>query len=179
MAEPARPIPARKEYVVRMRRPWLALLLPLVGALYFAYVFALAAGSVPSFGIGLREWVFGGLALFAILTLWAVLLLSRRGPPKPKTPKVKKEKAKAAPAPRPASPEVPQTAQAPVAAPVAAAPQRSDEILYLDEEYKGKRVLEVSMPPKSLYRGAVYTKTYVQVADDLVVRVEDLVEQNP
>ena len=46
-----------------------------------------------------------------------------------------------------------------------------------NEDYKAHRVLEMSLPPKSQHRGAVYAKAYVAINDQYVLRVEDLVAE--
>jgi len=51
------------------------------------------------------------------------------------------------------------------------------ELRVANEDYKGKRVLELSTPPKSVNRGAVYAKAYVPVDEAYVLRIEDLVAE--
>ena len=174
MSETAPSEPARKEFIVKMKSPWTALAIPIVATLYVGWVVLLASGKTATPGIPLVQWVYGGLALLVVLLFWGWLLTLRR------SPRVKKAKAKKVKAQEPVQELqtedlVPEETAAPVSIPVRNL-DRPYELVYAGEEYKGRQVLEISIPPKSANRGAVYTKTYVPVAEDLVVRVEDLAE---
>lgn len=52
-----------------------------------------------------------------------------------------------------------------------------DELRRTSEQQQGMSVLEYSSPAKSKHRGGVYTKAYVPVAKEYVLRVETLVAE--
>jgi len=77
------------------------------------------------------------------------------------------------PAPAPAPQAEWQAAPAPTAPVMMGAPA-DDEKLVTGEMQQGLTVLEYSAPAKSRHRGAVYSKTYVPVTKEHVLRVETL-----
>lgn len=165
--------PARR-FVINVERPWKLWIIPVLALLYFVWIVLLVTAKVET-GVEDVMWVYAGLGLFGFLFFIELLLLLT------KKQKVKKVKVAAAvPAERL---EEPEPAMDPMTAAIlrtpAASRQRGPdaEIRATSDEYKGKRVLEVSIPPKSSNKGAVYAKAYVPVDDSVVLRIEDLVAQ--
>lgn len=187
MAE-ARSENARYRFMIRVERKW-KLWIPLIVAVaYFAAVMAIVMARVD-LGIPQQErmLVLGGLGLFAFLFLWELLLLPKFKVREKKQKKARKNAraAQAAPQVLETEPDAPvdENAQyarpsgivdAPVEAPPA--PAHDDaELALTGDERNGRTVLEVSMPPKSLHRGAIYSKAFITVDDAFTLRVEDLV----
>ena len=119
-------------------------------------------------------WVWVGAGVFALLLVLGIFaLLPARSRPEDEPPA---EDVEAIPAAVPAYAPPPEPSYAAYAPPTAGRRKRGDvEIKLAPEDYKGKRVVEVSIPPKSANKGGVYAKAYVPVDDALVLRVEDLV----
>lgn len=143
-------------------RSWTLWFIPVLATLYFVWILLVALGTVKTPSVDLRTWAIAGMVLFGILLLLEILLLLRRKGPE-----------EAAPVAEPAADET----VIPYAQPGvrAGADKLEAEIVATGEQWKGLRVLEVSIPPKSRNKGGVYAKSYVQVAPELVLRVEDLV----
>lgn len=168
----------KKEFIVKMSSPWTILLIPGVATLYVGLVVLMAIGKLSTFGLRLQEWVYGGLALLAILLFWGWLLTLKRTPKVAKAPVQDESDELLEDLRHRVEEEEAQPVNVPIRAPAPApAASATHEIIVSGEEYKGRKVIEVSMPPKSAHRGGVYTKTYVPVDDALVVRIEDLVEE--
>lgn len=122
-------------------------------------------------------WVWVGAGLFGLLLVLGLFaLVPARSRPDDEEPM---DAVEAIPAAIPTyEPPMAETAYAPqtYAPPVTPKRRRDDvEIKVAPEDYKGKRVVELSIPPKSANKGGVYAKAYVPVDDTLVLRVEDLV----
>ena len=113
-------------------------------------------------------WVWVGLGVFGLALLLGIFAaIPTRG-----------REARRDEAPLEAIPAAAARYEAPPPAPSAASTRRGRgdvELRVANEDYKGKRVLELSTPPKSDHKGAVYAKAYVPVDDAYVLRIEDLV----
>lgn len=119
-------------------------------------------------------WVWVGVAVFGLLLVLGIFaLLPARSRGHDDESHLDDAEAIPAAAPYTAAPE-PAYATYPPPAPARRA--RGDvEIKLAPEDYKGKRVVELSIPPKSANKGGVYAKAYVPIDDAYVLRVEDLV----
>lgn len=115
-------------------------------------------------------WVWVGAGLFGLLLVLGLFALI---PARSRHEEEPVEAVEAIPAAMPYQAPPPEPSYAPAAP---ARRKRGDvEIKVAPEDYKGKRVVEISIPPKSANKGGVYAKAYVPVDDTLVLRVEDLV----
>jgi hypothetical protein len=143
-----------REFVIPVQRRWTLWILPTLAILYFLAVLALAVLRVEIRGLPTEYLVLGGVVLFVVIMLIELPFLFRRRI-------------------RPAEPEpVPESDwQGEPAEPRMAF---DDEKLVTNETQQGLRVLEYSSPAKSRHRGAVYAKTYVPVAKEWVLRIENL-----
>lgn len=153
-------------------RTWTLWLIPVVATLYFVWVLMVGLGNVRTPTVDIGTWVLLGLVIFGVLFVLELLLLVRR-----------KEKD-GAPAVEPADagstipaylPPGEAAANGSAFAPPPPRERADAEWIATSEMYRGLRVLEVSMPPKSRNKGGVYAKSYVAVGPDAVVRIEDLV----
>ncbi len=159
MADDARPF--------RMRSAWLPIALFILSVVYFGVVLFLVATNQQVGGVDNDTLALGGVALFVLTILVAIPYFLRRKAPKPR-----------APAPEPA-PMMDDMQEEPMAseAPRILGNAWDDETRTTSEEKQGMRVLEYSRPAKSRHRGAVYTKDYVPVAKEWVLRVETMVAE--
>ncbi|HVL49269.1 MAG TPA: hypothetical protein VM889_11980 [Candidatus Thermoplasmatota archaeon] len=148
-----------QDYLIRTRRTWPLWVLPSLGLLLVVLLVTMALGWIPFlFTDNLDLWAMAVTAVLVILFILEMLLLVRRRPE---------------PVAEAMSPEEAQAAAHAAYAPPA---RMSDiELQATGDAWNGLRVLEASLPPKTLTPGGVYTKTYVQVGKDLALRVEDLV----
>ncbi|MHB8587022.1 MAG: hypothetical protein ACYDDF_14430 [Thermoplasmatota archaeon] len=145
------------EYLLRWRS-WVIWTLPVIATLYFIWVLAVFMQYVRTPSVAFDTWVNGGLALFVIIIVVELLLLIRRKPAMDAMAETSEEVA------------IP-----PYAAPTAPAPPGDAEVRATGEQYKGMKVVEVSLPPKSQNRGGIYAKAFVEVSPEIVLRVESLV----
>lgn len=166
--------PARRRFVITVERPWKLWIIPVLALAYLLWIVVLISTGIET-GVEEQMWVYAGLGLFGLLFLIEILLLF--------TKREKVKKAKVAAAPMVAEELEEPAAEDPMASAImsmpAAARQRGPdaEIRATTDDHKGKRVLEVSIPPKSTNKGAVYAKAYVPIDDTFVLRIEDLVAQ--
>lgn len=155
----------------RMRRAWFPITLAVVCVLYFVFVGWLVATNRELAGVSNNTLAVAGLALAIVTLLVEVPYFLRRAPPR------------AAPPPPPSVEEPPtyrddlQEEPAPLEAPMRVPTLWDDETRRTTEERQGLRVLEYSAPPKSRHKGAVYTKDYVPVSKEWVLRVETMVAE--
>jgi hypothetical protein len=148
----------------RIRRAWLPITLAVVCVLYFAGVLLLAATNREVTGVTSQQLALGGLALFVVTILVEIPFFMRRRSPR------------AAPEPAPMMEDL-QDEPVEAEAPRIAAQTWDDEKRVTTEQQQGMTVLEYSRPAKSRHRGAVYTKAYVPVAKEWVLRIETLVAE--
>lgn len=166
--------PRERRFLVNVERPWKLWIIPILALLYLVWIVLLVTASVET-GVEDTVWVYAGLGLFAVLLLIELLLLFTRRAKKQKVARAAPMVAERLEEPEP---EVDPMARAILGTPAAARQRGPDaEIRATMDEHKGKRVLEVSIPPKSANKGAVYAKAYVPVDDAFVLRIEDLVAQ--
>lgn len=144
-----------REFVIEVRRRWTLWILPTLAILYFAFVLALAILRREIAGVPMLYLVLGGVALFVLVILIEFPFFFRRKIPA------------SAPEPKAAAGDWQDEAREPRGA-------VDDEKLMTAETQQGLRVLEYSKPAKSRNRGSVYTKTYVPVTKEHVLRVETL-----
>jgi hypothetical protein len=147
----------------RMRSAWLPITLFVISVVYFAVVLLLVATNQAIGGVDNDQLALGGIALFVLSILVAIPYFLRRTSPKPR---VEPE------------PLMDDMQDEPMAA--SDAPRFTgwdDETRTTSEEKQGMKVLEYSRPAKSRHRGAVYTKDYVPVAKEWVLRVETMVAE--
>lgn len=143
-----------REFVIPVQRRWTLWILPTLAILYFLVVLALAVLRVEIRGLPTQYLVYGGVAFFLlVMVIQFPFFLRRRIRPEEPEPVLENEWQG-----EPAEPGM----------------ERDDEKLVTDETQQGLRVLEYSAPAKSRHRGAVYAKTYVPVAKEWVLRVENL-----
>jgi hypothetical protein len=156
-----------KDFVIRVRRPWMLLLLPILALLYFVAVLVVAANN---YDVGVPQdllvWV--GVGLFALVILVEVPYFFQRGPRAPKA-----ASAEAVAEAEPVAEAMPYAPPAYVA-PIESSAQWDDERLTTTEVQQGLTVIEWSQPAKSRHRNAVFTKAYVPVTKQHVLRVETL-----
>lgn len=151
MADETRP------FVIPVRRPWLLLVLPILALLYFLAVVILNLMNYRIRGVSNQVLALVGVGLFALVILIELPFLLRR--------RVRDEE-----------PDAPATVASAEAAPYESPRDgRDDELLTTGEKQQGLDVLEYSAPAKSRNSNAVYTKTYVPVTPEHVLRVESLV----
>lgn len=148
-----------REFVIPVERRWTLWILPALAILYFLLVIALAVFRVQVRGVDTQYLVWGGVALFVIVILIELPFFLRRRPPAPE-PEV------------PLAPLGESSWQDEPAEPGGAA--ADDERLTTTETQQGLRVIEYNSPAKTRHRGAVYSKTYVPVSKEHVLRVENL-----
>lgn len=167
---------AERRFLVGVEKRWKLWIPPLLALLYFALVIAIVV-----FAVDLRVanqdlyLVLGGVALFAVLAVWELALLVRVRPRRARARKAKAPKRAAAvePVESEAAPEEEPTA---TVRPIGGGVRLGDaEYVLTADEHQGRRVLEISLPPKSRHRGAVYSKAYVPIDTQYTLRVEDLV----
>lgn len=156
-----------KEFVIRVRRTWMLLILPILALLYFVAVVVIIANQYDTRGITPEMLVLGGLGFFALVILIELPFFLRRKVRSAEP--VAAEALEAEPVVAEAEPYAPATAFA------VPAPQGwDDERLTTTEVQQGLTVLEYSTPAKSRHKNAVYTKAYVPVSKQHVLRVETL-----
>jgi hypothetical protein len=144
-----------RPFVIEVRRRWTLWILPILAALYFLAVLLLEILDYRIKGVSTGMLALVGVGLFVLVMLIEIPFLFRRGAPRePKPAKVKKAAAAAASAP---------------------AGRGDDELLITEETQQGLQVLEYSNPAKSRSPNAVYTKTYVPVTKEHVMRIETAV----
>lgn len=137
-------------FVLGIRRTWVLWILPVVGLLLVVLIVAMSLRWIPYiFTDDMDAWAVAATAILVFIALIEALLMLRRRP-KRQAP----EPVEEAPASQVAS---------------------DIELRATSESKEGKRVVEASLPPKSLYAGGIYAKTYVPVSSDVVLRVEDLI----
>lgn len=154
MADDARPF--------RMRTAWLPITLAVICVLYFAFVLWLVATNREVSGLSNTTLALLGIVLFVVTIVVQIPFFLRRPAPR------------AAPEPAPMRDDMQDEPMA-TEAPRILADNVDDERRITDEEKQGMKVLEYSRPAKSRHKGAVYTKDYVPVAKEWVLRVETLV----
>lgn len=170
-------------FLIPVERKWKLWIPPVLAVLYFAFVLTVLIGQWDLRIANQEEvLVIGGLAVFGVLAVWELLLLPGR--------RAKKSKARRGRSPPPRAREPVESepddedainayAPPPAAERPAAAPSRAQgldaELVDTGESRNGLAVLEVSVPPKSRHRGAIYSKAFIVVDDRFVLRVEDLV----
>lgn len=157
-----------KEFVIRVKRTWMLLILPILALLYFVVVVAVVATKYDTGSVTYEMLVWGGLGLFALVILVELPLFLRRKVRTQAAPPFEAEPAVAVAEAEPYAP----TPAATIAVPVATA--WDDEKLVTSEVQQGLTVLEYSSPAKSRHKNAVYTKAYVPVSKQHVLRVETL-----
>lgn len=154
-----------REFVIPVQRRWKLWILPTIAILYFAVVILLAILHLQIQGVSTDALVLGGLGLFLLTIVVEFPFLLRR-------------RVRASdPAPPPEAMPAPtawQAAPTAASAPYLGGARADDEKLITGEMQQGLRVLEYSAPAKSHHRGAVYSKTYVPVTKEHVLRVETL-----
>lgn len=160
MADDSRPF--------RIRRAWLPFTLAVVSVLYFAVVLFLASTNREVTGVTNDQLAWGGVALFVVALLVEIPFFFRRRAPRA-APESLSE-------PEPL-PEDLQDEPLEAEAPQMAMPGWDDEKRVTTEQQQGMTVLEYSRPAKSRHRGAVYTKAYVPVTKEHVLRIETLVAE--
>jgi hypothetical protein len=153
------------EFVLHWRA-WTIWALPIVATVYFVWLLALYLNYVKTEAITYSTWTNLGLVIFAIVIVCELLLLWRRQPTRvaSTTPEESGEVS--------IQPYAPYNAQAAAVAPRMAT---DAEVRATAEQYKGKRVIEVSLPPKSMNKGGIYAKAFIDIEPDMVVRIESLV----
>ncbi|GEM_PF-5654376 len=159
MADDSRPF--------RIRRAWLAFTLAAICVLYFAAVLLLAATNRVVQGVTNEQLALGGALLFLVAIVVEIPFFLRRRGPRPQP---------AAEEPAPLSQDF-QDEPLEAEAPLMAMETWDDEKRLTTEQQQGMTVLEYSRPAKSRHRGAVYTKAYVPVTKEFVLRVETLVAE--
>lgn len=145
----------------RMRRAWPVWTLLAISVLYFAFVLVLVGRNLEVSGVSTGTLALVGLALFVVTALVAIPFFLRRPDARLPPP---------APEPEPLGDMQDEPTEAPRMAPV-----WDDELKRTAEQQQGMTVLEYSRPAKSQHRGGVYTKAYVPVTKEFVLRVETLV----
>lgn len=181
VAAQADAVPERR-FLIPVRKKWKLWIWPVLALLYVAWVMLVVMLPLNT-GVPDQIWVLGGVGLFAFLIFVQLLLL-----PTVKVRRKKQKRARAAAAAAPTEAEPMMADDSAYAPPVEALieeeravhpvpPQvASDaEFRMTGDEHRGRRVLEVSMPPKTLNPGAVYSKAFVALDEGFVLRVEDLV----
>lgn len=170
---------APRPFLIPVRRRWTLWILPVIASLYFLAVVIIAAlnNTINRGGVNYRilprdvsveTLALVGVGLFALVILVELPFLIRRRPKREPAPE---------PAAAPADEEpAPWAAPAQGAIP-AAPPPRDDELVMTSETQQGYRVIEYSRPAKSRHRNAVFTKAYVPVTKEYVLRVETLVAE--
>lgn len=148
-----------REFVIPVERRWTLWILPVLAILYFLLVIALAVLRIQIRGVEPQYLVWGGVALFVIVMLIELPFFFRRRPPAPEREP-------------PLAPLNESTWQDEPAE--AGSRAADDELVTTSETQQGLRVIEYSAPAKSRHRGAVYSKTYVPVTKEHVLRVENL-----
>jgi hypothetical protein len=143
-----------REFVIPVQRRWTLWILPTLAILYFLLVVALAVFRVEIRGLPTQTLVLGGVVFFVLVILIELPFFFRR--------RIKTEEPE---------PVRESSWQDEAGEPGA---MRDDEKLVTNETQQGMRVLEYSAPAKSRHRGAVYAKTYVPVAKEWVLRIENL-----
>ncbi|MHB8604508.1 MAG: hypothetical protein ACYDCK_04565 [Thermoplasmatota archaeon] len=144
------------EFVVGVERKWKLWIAPVLAFLYFLWVVYLATTSTETAGVTIDTWVYIGAALFLVVLVIELFLLPRR-----------KEKV--------AKQVVAEETATSVGSALPLGHTGEDEFKLTAEEFQGKRVVELSRPPKSTNSGAVYSKALVEIGDQWVLRIEDLV----
>lgn len=166
MAEPQEPIEeAPRPFVISVERTWKLYVLPVVALLYFIAIITLVVMGVSDvYAIPLEMFVWAGVILFAVVLLIQLpFLFKRRARKEVEAPVDVVEEPAYAPESSPA-----------FELPMAESEVRDDEYFLTDETHKGLRVMEYSQPAKSMYRGAVYSKTMVPVTKEHTLRIENL-----
>jgi hypothetical protein len=148
----------------RIRRAWLPFTLAVLCVLYFAGVLFLAATNRTISGVDNDQLALGGAALFVVTLLVQIPFFLRRRPKRAPAPQEEPEPM----------PEDMQEEPLEVEAPRMEMERWDDEVRLTTEQQQGMVVLEYSRPAKSRHRGAVYTKAYVPVTKEHVLRVETL-----
>lgn len=165
-------MPTMKEFAIRVKRTWTLLILPILALVYFLAVVVIVANRYDTDPITEEMLVYGGLGLFALVILVELPFFFRR---KVRTaPVATSEPVEAGTTPAEAEPYAPSPA--PFVAPAAPAGW-DDERLTTTEVQQGLTVVEWSSPAKSRHKNAVYTKAYVPVSKQHVLRVEILVAE--
>ncbi|HET6315335.1 MAG TPA: hypothetical protein VFG86_02675 [Chloroflexota bacterium] len=140
----------------RARRSRVPLTAFVIGLLYFIWVALLATNVIALPGlehyISVQDWAVFGAVLMILLLVVLVVWSSRS--------RDRVEEVYEAPATRGAQPS-----------------WEADELVVTAEAWKGLRVLEYSRPPKSDAPAAVYTKCYVPLDGQFVLRVEDRIAE--
>ncbi len=169
MTDPAHAATERR-FLIPVRRTWKLWIWLLLALLALGALLAIVLVPIRT-GVKEEALVLGVSGFFVLLVLVQLLLLP--------TVKVRRPKANRATT-APARPAPVEALDAPADAPEAPAPPatlaRGDvEYRLTPEDFKGRRVLELSIPPKAANPGAVYAKAYVAIDAQHVLRVEDLV----
>lgn len=138
------------DFVLRAR--WPLYILPVLALAYFVGVLVLIATDNHLKGVSNDALALAGVVVFLVVALIELPFLFRRREPRPE-------------------PAGPAPAGDAIAAPRA---RIDDEYLVTSEEQQGLKVLEYSTPAKSRHHGAVYTKAYVPVTKEHVLRIETL-----
>lgn len=143
-------------------RSWALWFIPVIATIAFVWILLVALGQVRTPSVPIATWATVGGVLFGVLLLLLILLMI------PRRDRAAEELAAAS--------EIPAETVVPYAPPPRPTTTKIEaEFVATGEQWKGMRVLEVSLPPKSRNKGGVYAKSYVPITGELVLRVEDLV----